>query len=92
MCIVYHKRTTVLENGTVATRIAKVGRVTTASGFAPESENPLASGKEPQPVAKKPQVSHPTPVACRDSSARSGLVPTGRGHRGLIRGNTAAWR
>lgn len=85
MCIVYHKRTTVLENGAKVTRIVKVGEATAASGFAPKGEKPVASGKEPQ-------VSHPTPVVSRNSSARPGLVPTGRGHRGLIRGNTAAWR
>lgn len=80
MCIIYRKKRVALENGGMATLVAKVGEAAPASGFARESEKPLAGNKESQP----------TPG--RDSSVRSGLVPTGRGRRSLIRGNTAAWR
>ncbi len=80
MCTVYCKKKIHLENGGEATRVVEVGPAVAASGFAPGSENPAANngGSRPAPG--------------HDSSARSGLVPTGRGHRDLIRGNTAAWR
>lgn len=54
--------------------------------------------KGQKPVTYTVDITNKVPVETQQDSramaisGRCGLVPTGRGRRGLIRGNTAAWR